>query len=132
MTQTATVTALSGGDGRVELTIARQTACGHGCESCGRCGGEKLVVRAASDVPVDVGDQVEVYSDSRVLGFAAVVYLGPVALFLLGYLLPASLPEPWRYLCGGAGFVLGLAAAVACDRLVQRKRAPAYRVVRKL
>ena len=132
MTQTATVTARPGGDGKVELTIARQSACGHGCEGCGRCTGERLVVRAASDVPVDVGDRVEICSDGRVLGFAALVYLGPAALFLLGYLLPAGLPEPGRYLCGGAGFVLGILCAVVCDRLVRSRRPPVYRVVRKL
>lgn len=134
MTQTATVTALPGGDGKVELTIARRSACGHDCDGCGGCGGKaaSLVVRAASDIPVAIGDRVEVYSDSRVLGFAALVYLGPVALFLLGYLLPASLPEGWRYLCGGAGFLLGLAGAVACDRLLRRGRGLAYRVIRKL
>lgn len=134
MTQIATVTALPGGDGKVELTISRQTACGHACDGCGRCAGKaaKLVIRAFSSFPVELGDRVEVYSDSRVLGYAALVYLGPVVLFLLGYLLPSGLPEGLRYLCGGGGFALGLAGAVLCDRLVQRRRTVSYQITRKL
>ena len=135
MTQTATVTALPAcAGGMVELTITRQTACGHSCDGCGRCAGKApdVVIRASSDVPVELGDRVEVYSDNRVLGLAAVVYGLPVVLFLLGYLLPTSLPEPWRYACGGAGFALGLLAAVVCDRVVKKRASVTYRVVRKV
>ena len=86
MTQIATVTALpdAGGD-EVELTIARQTACGHSCDGCGRCAGKApdLVIRASSEIPLTLGDQVEVYSDNKVLGIAALVYGLPVVLFLL-------------------------------------------------
>ena len=66
------------------------------------------------------------------LGLAAVVYGLPVVLFLLGYLLPASLPEPWRYACGGMGFGLGLLAAVVCDRVVKKRASVTYRIVRKV
>ena len=130
MTQTATVTALPVvPGGQVELTIVRQTACGHSCDA-GKA--QKLVIRAGSDIPVALGDQVEVYSDNRVLGAAALVYGLPVVLFLLGYLLPSSLPEPGRCLCGGLGFALGLAGAAACDRLVKKRSGISYRIVRKL
>ena len=136
MTQTATVTALPvspGGD--VELTITRQTACGHSCDGCGRCAGKApdLVIRASSDIAVALGDKVEVYSDgNQVLGAAALVYGLPVVLFLLGYLAPSSLPEGWRYACGGIGFLLGLAGAVIFDRVVKKRAGVTYRVVRKL
>lgn len=135
MTQIATVTALPAGPGGlVELTVARQTACGHSCDGCGRCAGRtsSLVIRAESDLPVALGDQVEVYSGNGVLGFAALVYGLPVVLFLLGYLLPVTLAEGWRYACGGAGFLLGLAAAVLCDRQAKRRDAVSYRIIRKL
>ena len=134
MTQIATVTAIPG-MGQVEVTVVRQTACGHDCENCGGCAAGKageLVVRAETELPLQMGDRVEIYSDNRVLGAAALVYLGPVVLFLLGYLLTASLPEGARYLCGGLGFALGLAGAVACDRLSRRKAGVTYRVTRKL
>lgn len=135
MTQIATVTALPGAPGGlVEVTVVRQTACGHSCDGCGRCAGRApaLTVRAECSVPVSLGDRVEIDSGSRVLGFAALVYGLPVVLFLLGYLLPGFLPEPWRYACGGAGFLLGLAAAVLCDRREKRRSAAFCRIVRKL
>ena len=133
MTQIATVTALPAG-GQVEVTVARQSACSHDCASCGGCGTQasSLVVRAGSDIPLSLGDQVEIYSDNKVLGAAALVYLGPVVLFLLGYLLAGPLAEGLRYLCGGAGFALGLAGAVVCDRRVKRRSGVRYRVTRKL
>lgn len=134
MTQIATVTALPvpGGDGRVELTVTRQGACSHDCKSCGGCEGKRLTIHAGSSIPLELGDRVEVYSDNRVLGAAALVYLGPVVLFLLGYLLSAGAAEGWRYLWGGAGFALGLAGAAVCDRLARKKRAISYQVTRKL
>ena len=136
MTQTATVTALPvSSNGDVELTIIRQTACGHSCDGCGRCAGKApdLVIRAHSDIAVALGDKVEVYSDdNQVLGAAALVYGLPVVLFLLGYLLPAFLSEGWRYACGGTGFLLGLIAAVLWDRRMKRKAAMSYRITRKL
>ena len=66
------------------------------------------------------------------LGAAALVYGLPVVLFLLGYLLPSSLLEPGRCLCGGLGFAMGLAGAAACDRLVKKRSGISYRIVRKL
>ena len=132
MTQIGTVTALPGGDGQVELTVRRQSACGHDCAGCGGCAGQELVIHARTDIPLALGDRVEVYSGGRVLGIAALVYLGPVALFLLGYLLSAGAAEAARYLWGGAGFALGLAGAGVCDRRLRKRRAVTYRVTRKL
>lgn len=135
MTQIATVTALPAAPGGlVELTVTRLTACGHSCDGCGQCAGRApdLVIQAESGVPVALGDRVEVYSGNQILGFAALVYGFPVLLFLLGYLLSAFLTEPWRYACGGTGFLLGLAIAVLCDRKAKRRAAVSYRIVRKL
>ena len=135
MTQNATVTALPGVQGGlVELTVTRQTACGHSCDGCGRCAGKApdLVIKASCDFPVVLGDKVEVFSDNNVLGAAALVYGLPVVLFLLGYLLTGFLPEGLRYVCGGVGFLMGLGLAVAVDRGMKRRASLTYRVVRKL
>lgn len=133
MTQIATVTAVPA-QGTAVVTVARQTACGHDCEKCAGCGAQagSVSVRARTEVPVSVGDLVEIYSGGRVLGIAALVYLAPVTLFLLGYLLPSFLSEGIRYLCGGAGFALGLLGAVAYDRHFRRESAVTYEIIRKL
>ena len=79
-----------------------------------------------------IGRHVRRYWLQYVLGIAALVYAAPVILFLLGYLLPVGLPEGWRYLLGGIGFVLGLIEAVVCDRLVRKGQVVQYQITRKL
>lgn len=135
MTQTATVTAVPS-PGIAEVTVARQTACGHDCEHCAGCGASpgSITVLAATDLDVAPGDLVELYSrSSRILPIAALVYLGPVILFLVGYLLPSGLSEGGRGLLGGVGFAAGLLLAILVDRRLRRSgSAVAYQVVRRL
>lgn len=133
MKQTATVTALPG-QGVAEVTVARQTACGHDCEKCAGCGveGGSFTVRARTEIPVTLGDRVEIYTDQHVLSAAALVYLVPVVLFLVGYFATGFLTEPMRYACGGLGFALGFGLAVVYDRYIRRKQAITYQILRKL
>ena len=86
MTQIATVTAVPE-KGIALVTVARQTACGHDCEKCAGCGAQTgaLTVRAQCPMEVSPGDRVELYSGKQVLAVAALVYLLPVALFLLAF-----------------------------------------------
>ena len=53
---------------------------------------------------------------------AVVLYVLPVALFLLGYLVTMS---GWG---GGAGFLLGIGAVIAYDRLVAKKEQIQYTI----
>ena len=134
MTQTATVAAVQG-PGVVRVTVARQSACSHDCSTCAGCGAVpgSITVLAKTDLDLTPGDLVELYSrSSRILPIAALVYLGPVILFLMGYLLPQGVSEAGRGLLGGIGFVLGLALAVLADRRLRRNGGAGYRVVRKL
>ena len=133
MTQIATVATIPE-KGVVKVTVARETACGHDCEKCAGCGAQagSVTVRARCSFPVLPGEKVEIYSGQKVLAFAAVVYLLPVALFLLGYLISGALPVWGRYLCAGAGFAMGLVIAVICDRRERRNRAITYEVIRKI
>lgn len=130
MTQIATVLSVPG-PGRAVVTVARSSACGHDCGSCGGCGASpgSVTVSAETDVSVSPGDRVEIESRS-VLAYAALVYLLPPALFLALCALP--LPTAGRYLCGIAGFVLGVALAVLCGRLAVKRRPVRYRIARKL
>ena len=142
MRQIATVTGLPARD-VAEVTVVRKTACGHDCENCAGCGAVdagSFTVRAATDIPLAIGDKVEIFTDQKVLGVAALVYLVPVVLFLVGYMatgflnqyMAATLAEPLRYGCGGLGFALGILLAVIWDRYTRRRQAISYRVLRKL
>ena len=134
MTQTATVAAVQG-PGVVRVTVARQSACSHDCSTCAGCGAVpgSITVLAKTDLDLTPGDLVELYSrSSRILPIAALVYLGPVLLFLMGYLLPQGVSEAGRGLLGGIGFVMGMALAVLADRRLRRNGGAGYRVVRKL
>ena len=122
MTQTATVERLLG-DGRVLISVARQTACAHNCAECAGCGGHagSLEVRAVDRIGVSVGEKVLVRSDNRpILTTAALVYLVPVAAFLVGYGLGASLSPVLHALVTVAVTALGAVPALVRDRRSRR------------
>lgn len=122
MTQTATVERLLG-DGRVLISVARQTACAHNCAECAGCGGHagSLEVRAVDRIGVSVGEKVLVRSDNRpILTTAALVYLVPVAAFLVGYGLGASLSPALHALVTVAVTALGAVPALVRDRRSRR------------
>ena len=133
MKQIATVLRLIDPD-TAEVAVVRQSACAHDCSECAGCGAKptSITVQAACEVSVAPGDQVELYSDNRVLGYAALVYLVPLVLFLIGYIAVPAPTELIRGLCGGAGFLLGIALAVMCDRFVRRRNSVTYRILRKM
>ena len=118
MTQTATVERLLG-DGRVLISVARQSACAHNCAECAGCGGHagSLEVRAVDRIGVSVGEKVLVQSDNRpILTTAALVYLVPAAAFLVGYGLGASLSPALHALVTVAVTALGAVPALVRDR----------------
>ena len=114
MVQTAKVTKVLP-DGRAEVSVRRQSACGHDCSKCGGGCSEMMVsatVAVIADNPVRAlpGDSVTVESSTgRILGAAVVVYLVPFLLFFLGYFLGAgrsegvgaasALPRAWPWRC---------------------------------
>ena len=117
-----------------QVSVVRRSACAHDCGSCSGCGAKStsITVRAKVTFPVEAGDKVELYSDNRVLGYAALVYLVPIVLFLAGYLCLPDVTETVRYLCAFAGFLFGIVLAVICDRLVRRSNAMVYQIIRKI
>ena len=123
MTQTATVERLLG-DGRVLISVARQTACAHNCAECAGCGGRagSLEVRAVDRIGgVSVGEKVLVRSDNRpLLTTAALVYLLPAAAFLVGYGLGTSLSPALHTLVTIAVTALGAVPALVRDRCSRR------------
>ena len=129
MVQTAKVTRILPG-GRAEVSVKRQSACGHDCSKCGGGCSELMVsstvaVMAANPVRAMPGDMVRVESSTGgILKAAVVVYLVPFILFFLGYFICAALQLSGGISAavGGIGFALGVLLAVLLDRQVRRNR----------
>ena len=118
-------------DGTAQVVHIRQSACSGDCHKCSGCGAaqETLVLTARNPIGAQPGDTVVIQSATGpVLAAAAVLYMLPLALFFLGYLVGENL---WQQgpLLGGIGFVLGVALAVAYDRLVAKKRQTVYTII---
>lgn len=135
MTQIATVEKVLS-DGRAEISVARQSACGHDCEQCAGCGVSGSSVRAVAANPVGarVGEKVVVESSSKGLyGMILIVYMLPIFFFLLGYFATYAIAsEGLRYAIAIAAFLLGIIPAVAYDRRVKRAGGIAFTIVKLL
>lgn len=118
MTQVATVEKILNPT-QAMVSVVRQSACAHDCADCAGCGSTPMPIRAKAENPIGakVGQQVVVESSSKkLMGIVGVVYILPLALFLMGYLFTPMLPESLRYVTACGGFVLGILAAVKYDR----------------
>ena len=117
-------------DGTATVLHIRQSACSGDCHKCSGCGAvqEKLLFTAYNPIGAQPGQLVKVQTDSRpVLVAAAVLYLMPVLLFFLGYLLGQSL---WQQgaLLGCMAFAVGVVLAVLYDRCVAKKQKTVYTI----
>ena len=117
-------------DGTAQVAVARESACSGDCHKCAGCGAAKQTVFVTANNPIGaaVGDVVTLKSESApVLKAAAVLYMLPLVLFFPGYILGAEL---WQLggLVGGLAFVLGIACAVAYDRLIMKKKHTVYTI----
>lgn len=117
-------------DGTAQVVYVRESACSGDCHKCSGCGAAKQTMRFTAQNPIaaPVGSVVVVQSESGpVLKAAAMLYMLPLGMFFLGYLLGSVL---WQKggLIGGLAFALGIAGAVAYDRLVMKKRNTVYTI----
>ena len=129
MTQIATVEKKLGA-GYVEISVPRKSACGHDCEECAGCAA--IRARAEDPVGVSAGEKVVVESSTRkLLGVVALVYVLPVAAFLLGYFLSPGLAEGVRYAIAIGAAALMFVPIVAYDRYARRHETLTYTVVRR-
>ena len=122
MTQIATVERILDA-GNAEISVARQSACGHDCASCGGCGvmsGQVIyMVQSAS---------------AGLLSAAAMVYLLPIAAFFAGYLIFAAFTgnTAAQYAGGALGLIAGLIPAVFYDREIRARGGLDFTIVRLL
>lgn len=117
-------------DGTARVVRLRGSACSSDCHTCAGCGAktQTILLTARNHIGAKPGDWVVIQSGSGpVLLGALVVYVLPVVLFFLGYLL-GSLAGGMGALTGGAAFVLGITGAILYDRLVIAKRKTVYTI----
>lgn len=96
-------------DGTAQVVRLRESACSGDCHQCAGCGAvrQEMVLTAENPIGAEPGDLVYIRSDSRpVLKAAALLYLLPTVLFLVGYIAGQLL---WD-----RGIWTGLAAAALC------------------
>ena len=123
-------------NGRAEVAVKRQSACGHDCSKCGGGCSELMVsstvaVVAANPLKAMPGDMVTVESSTGgILGAAVVVYLVPFLLFFAGYFLTAmaGMGEGVSASVGVLGFVVGMVLAVLLDRRVRKSRSATFMI----
>lgn len=123
MTQIATVQRIIDSKHAV-ISVPRKSACGHDCEECAGCGvsGAAVEAKAINLIGAIPGQKVVVESSTqKMLGIVAFVYAIPVALFLLGYLIPVFLGASVtvQYTVAAVGFFAGVLLAVAYDRRIK-------------
>ncbi|MGI6031439.1 MAG: SoxR reducing system RseC family protein [Eubacteriales bacterium] len=123
MEQTAKVIGIEGS--RARIMVVRKSACGHDCSKCGgACGKETpLIAYAENPLGAQVGDFVEIHTrDGELLRNAAVTYMVPIVVFLVGFVAAylGGMPQGTSALIGGLAFVLAIAGVIVYDRKVAR------------
>lgn len=117
-------------NGTAQVVHVRQSACSGDCHKCSGCGAvqEAVTLVARNPIGANPGDLVIIESDTGpVLAAAAVLYVVPLVLFFLGYLL-GSLQWDQGPLCGCIAFVLGIAVSVLYDRKAVKKKQTIYTI----
>jgi sigma-E factor negative regulatory protein RseC len=117
-------------DATADVIHIRQSACSGDCHKCSGCGAAQESLRLVAQNPIGAqpGDMVVIESQTGpVLAAAAVLYLLPLVLFFLGYLMGNIL---WSQgaLTGCLCFAVGIAGSVMYDRLVAKKKVPVYTI----
>ena len=115
-------------DGDCEVFVRRESACSGDCHKCSGCGAQvqQVFVRARNAIGAKPGDRVIVSSENaQVLPAMLVVYILPLVLLLAGYFAGLSLGVSPGILAF-VGFALGVAAIIAYDRLIAKRRGVRY------
>lgn len=132
MTQDAIVTKVLP-DGMAEVVVTRATACGSNCGNCESCIYQnELKTLAHNKAGAVQGQKVVIESiTSKIFGAALLVYIMPLVLFLLGYVLADALGCK-EIVCVAVSFaflIIGAIILVASQRLKKNKNSISYDIV---
>lgn len=132
MTQDAIVTRLLP-NGMAEVVVTRSTACGGNCGSCEACMFQSELKAVAKNlIQAKPGQKVVIESkSSRVFRAAALVYVMPLLLFLLGYAVAAAAgaAEPLRIVVSFAMLLVSAAILVLSQRLKKEEKTITFDII---
>ena len=135
MTQEAVVTKLLPGN-MAEVAVRRTTACGGNCGSCESCVFQnELKTPALNRIQAQPGQKVLIESQSsRIFKAAFLVYVMPLLIFLLGYLLAAALglSESLQIVLSFAGMLLGGVLLVMSQKRIREKDKITFEIIELL
>ena len=99
---------------------------GEGCSVCSLMGGErKISAKAKNPISAGVGDRVIIESATgRMLWYAVLVFLLPLAVGILAYITAAMLTDQgvWQFLAALLGFLGTFIGVFAYSEIVRKKR----------
>lgn len=117
------------GDGTAEVFVIRESACSGDCHKCSGCGAAKetMIFQARNPIGAQPGALVNVESETGpVLAAAAIMYMVPLVLFFVGYVLGDLMGS--GALGGVLAFGLGIVIAVLYDRFIGKKQKTVYTI----
>lgn len=135
MTQNAVVKRLLP-NGKAEVEVTRQSACGHDCAKCGGGCAEMvsgpILAEAVNAIGAQPNERVVIEGEFRqLMGLAAIVYAVPLVLFLglfaVGSLF--GLGEGGAAALGIAGFVLGVVSAIQYNKRYKERGTMVFTIV---
>ena len=126
MRQSAKVIALLP-NGEAQVTIKRESACGHDCTSCGACGAQArpIIANVVNAAGARVGDTVEIESKtSRIMALAFIVYVVPIILFFAFYVIANAVfkSEGGAIIGAMIGLLFGIVVSIIVNRFETKKR----------
>ncbi len=132
MTQEAVVTKLLPGQ-MAEVAVRRTTACGGNCAGCDSCVFQnELKTPAFNRIQAKPGQKVLIESQSvRIFKAAFLVYVMPLLMFLLGYLLAAlfELDESLQILLSFSCLLIGGILLVLSQKKIREKDKITFEII---
>lgn len=135
MTQNAVVKHLLP-NGKAEVEVTRQSACGHDCAKCGGGCTEMvsgpILAEAVNAIGAQPNERVVIEGEFRqLMGLAAIVYAVPLVLFFglfaVGSLF--GLGEGGAAALGIVGFVLGVVSAIQYNKRYKERGTMVFTIV---
>ena len=110
-----------------EVVIKKESACGENCASCGMCDLSKLrKVKVLNEDDAKVGDEVEVFLDSRKsLLLAIITFILPLIIFFVSFIFTEN------ELVLAVVFILGFVLSASVANLLAKKKSFMSKAVKK-